>query len=60
MATLHDAIVFAVAQAWCRPQLGDRVMDAELAYAIVENVEAVIERMDPLVLQRWVTEPVTS
>ena len=41
-ASQHEAIVGAVARGWCAPANANKIMDEELAYAIVAEVEKLL------------------
>jgi len=42
-------IAGAVARGWCHPETEDRVMDADLAYAITQEIEALLDALP----QHW-------
>jgi hypothetical protein len=46
-------IIAAVAQAWCKPETENKVMDPVLAHAVVENIEKLLNSAGIFVVRDW-------
>ena len=42
-SVIHEEIVGAVARGWCHKTNENKTMDSDLAYAIVEEIEALLK-----------------